>query len=143
METRDFWLPTKAAAARMAALGIHPERREPPYARMYYGGTDLPDEFVVLFPRTPACETVIGIATEPVAVVMAKAAALAVERLPLRPSCGSPDGQTAHDEAVAVDALVACGHHRPEHNGRPLPWWYHEMFGHAYYAAFMAARQNL
>jgi hypothetical protein len=35
----------------MAALGIHPERREPPYARMYYGGTDLPDEFVVLEPR--------------------------------------------------------------------------------------------
>lgn len=142
METRDFWRPTKAAAERMAALGIHPERREPPYARMYYG-TDLPDEFVVLYPGTPACETVIGIATEPVAVVMAKAAALAVERLPLRPSCGSPDGQTAHDEAVAVDALVACGHHRPEHNGRPLPWWYHGMFGHAYYAAFMAARQNL
>jgi hypothetical protein len=60
METRDFWRPTTTAAARMAALGIHPERREPPYARMYYGGTDLPDEFVVLYPGTPACETVIG-----------------------------------------------------------------------------------
>ena len=143
METRDFWRPTKAAAERMAALGIHPERREPPYTTTYCGENTLPDEFVVLYPGTPACETVIGLATEPVGAVMAKAAALAVERLPLRPSCGSPDGQTAHDEAVAIDAMVSCGHCRHEYHGGPLPWWHHEMFGHACDAAFMAARQNL
>jgi hypothetical protein len=114
METRNFWRPTKAAAARMAELGIRPEWREPPYATMYYGGTTLPCDFIVVKPGTPAEETVIGVSSEPVGLVMAKAAAIAAERLPLRPNCGSPDGQTAHDEAVAIAAMVACGHRRHE-----------------------------
>ena len=47
------------------------------------------------------------------------------------------------DEAVAIDAMVSCGHCRHEYHGVVMPWWHHEMFGHACAAAFMAARQNL
>jgi hypothetical protein len=142
METRNFWRPTKAAAARLQALGIRPEWREPPDATMYYGGVVLPDEFVIVRPGTPAEETVIGISSEPVGLVMAEAERLAAERLPLRPGCGSPDGQTAHDEAVAIAAMVACGHRRHEYHGVVMPWWRHEMFGPARRAAFLVACQK-
>ncbi len=139
METRDFWRPTKAAAERMATLGIRPEQREPPYTATYCGETTLPDEFVVLYPGTPVEDAIVGLASEPVAVVMAAAARLAAELLPIRPGIDNPDEQTAHDEAIAIAALVACGHRRPEHKGRPLAWWRHEMFGHACHAAMTAA----
>lgn len=141
MEARTFWRPTKAASKRMAELGIQPERREAPYATMYYGA-ELPDEFVVVRFGTPAEEAQIGLASEPVGIVMAKAAEIAAERLSMRPGCGSPDGMISHDEDVAIDALMFLGHSQPVYKGERLPWWHHEMFAPARAAAWRAALQR-
>jgi hypothetical protein len=141
MKTRDFWAPTKAAAERIRELGIRPERRDAPNATMFCG-CELPDEFVVIRNGSPAEATKIGLSTEPVGVVMTTASRLAAERMAMRPGCGSPDGQTAHDDAVAVDAMISCGHRRTVYKGETLPWWHHEMFAPARAAAWRAAIQR-
>lgn len=135
MKTRDFWAPTKAAAARMAELGIFPERREAPNATMFYGGCELPQEFIVIQQGSPAEETTIGLASEPAGLVMAEAERLAAERLAMRPGCGT------HDEEIAIAAMISCGHSRSVYKGETLPWWHHEMFAPARAAAFRAACQ--
>ena len=140
MKTRDFWAPTKAAASRMAELGIFPKRRDAPNATMYYG-CELPQEFIVIQRGSPAEETKIGLASEPAGLVMAEAARIAAERLAMRPECGSPDGRTAHDDKIAIDAMIACGHSRAVYKGETLPWWHHEMFAPARAAAFRVACQ--
>jgi hypothetical protein len=138
MKTRDFWAPTRAAAARMTQLGIYPERRETNGGLLFYG-CELPDEFIVIRFGSPAEEARIGLASEPVGLVMAESARLAAERLAMRPGCGSPDGRTAHDDEIAIDAMIACGHSRTVYKGETMPWWHHEMFAPARAAAFRVA----
>ena len=122
----------------MSELGICPERREAPNATMFYG-CELPEEFIVIRRGSPAEETKIGLDSEPVGLVMAESARLAAERLKMRPGCGSPDGQEAHDDEIAIDAMIACGHSRTVYKGEVLPWWHHEMFAPARAAAFRVA----
>ena len=141
MKTRDFWAPTKAAAERMKELGINPERRDAPNAHMFYG-CDLPEEFITIRIGSPAEAAKIGLASEPVGLVMAKAAAIAADRISTRPVCGSPDGRIAHDDDVAIDALISCGHERRVYKGETLPWHHHEMFSPARAAALRVACQS-
>lgn len=77
--------------------------------------------------------------TEPVGMVIAAAERIAAERLAARPGCGSPDGQLAHDEMVAIAAMMECGNSRYVYKGQVMPWWHHEMFGPARHAAMRVA----
>jgi hypothetical protein len=141
MNVRDFWTPTAAAAARMADLNIRCERRQAPHATMYYG-CELPEEFVAIRRGNPAEPTLVGLTSEPTAKAIMTAAEIAIARLSSRPGCGSPDGQTAHDDGVAISALEQCGFSRPVYKGERLPWWHHHAFSPARAAAFRAATSS-
>lgn len=63
MRVGDYWRPTRAAAGRLAELGLAVERREAPQAHLYLG-TELPEEFVVLARGSAACATLVGLKEE-------------------------------------------------------------------------------
>lgn len=71
--------------------------------------------------------------------IVLRAAEIAQERASMRPGCGSPDGREAHDDKIAIDALLEAGQSRPTYKGAALPWWQHPMFGEARAAAWRAA----
>ena len=70
--------------------------------------------------------------------IVRRAAEIAKERASMRPSCGSPDGREAHDEQVAIDALLEAGQSRPTYKGAAMPWAQHPMFEKARAAAWRA-----
>ena len=71
--------------------------------------------------------------------IIRRAAEIAKERASMRPGCGSPDGREAHDEQVAVDALLEAGQSRPAYKGATMPWCQHPMFESVRAAAWRAA----
>jgi|JI9StandDraft_2_1071091.scaffolds.fasta_scaffold726368_1 hypothetical protein len=70
--------------------------------------------------------------------IIRRAAEIAKDRALLRPWCGSPDGQDAHDEGVAISALVEAGETRPMYKGVAMPWCQHPMFDAARASAWRA-----
>lgn len=142
MEVKSFWRPTKAALEALQSAGVSIERRSAPNANLFLGAT-LPEGFEIVRRGTPACETVVGVTGERakwLAEDVAKTAAtFAAERLSLRPGCGSPDGQLAHDDGIAVEALVHCGETLPQYKGVAVPWYCHPLFHEARAAAFRVA----
>lgn len=142
MEVKSFWRPTKAALEALQSAGVALERRAAPNANLFLGAT-LPEGFEIVRRGTPACETVVGVIGERAEILaedVAKTAAIfAAERLSLRPGCGSPDGQLAHDDGISVEALVHCGETLPQYKGVEMPWHCHALFQRARAAAFRVA----
>ena len=63
MRVGNYWMPTRAAAGRLAELGLAPERREAPNAHMRLAA-ELPEEFVILARGSAACATLVGLEEE-------------------------------------------------------------------------------
>ncbi len=139
MRVGDYWMPTSAAADRLAELGLEPERREAPQAHLYLG-MELPEEFVILARGSAACSKLVGVEGELAARAVRAAERIAQERKGQRPGAGSPEGQIAHDNGVAIEALRETGCTRPSYKGEALTWDHHEWFAVARGAAFRAAR---
>jgi len=142
MEVRSFWRPTTAALAALQAAGVSLERRSAPNAETLWGAT-LPEGFEIVRRGSPACATIIGVAGERAAwlaeAVIGTAERLAAERLAVRPGCGSPDGRNAHDDGIAIEALLHVGESRVQYKGVSMPWHTHPLFAAARAAAFQVA----
>ena len=140
MRVGNYWRPTRAAAERLDELGLEPKRGKAPNAHLHLEA-ELPEEFVILVRGSATHATLVGVEGEPAAQVMRRAERIARERKELRPGEDNPDGQLAHDEQVAVEALKEMSCTRPSYNGDTLPWDHHEWFAVARGTAFRAAQE--
>lgn len=140
MKVGDYWMPTRAAAGRLAELGLVVERREAPQAHLYLG-TELPEEFVILARGSAACATLVGVEGEPATLAVRAAERIALEWKHLRPGASMSDEQIIHDDIVAVEALREAGCTLPSYRGKTLPWNHHEWFAVARGAALRAAQE--